>query len=73
MKILFSWMGHTDLKYFFPHTTSKYKEKILSIMNGEFILITGNGPVKTLLSKEKYDQVHILSDYSKDLTTAYIT
>ena len=73
MKILFSWMGHTDLKAFFPHADIKYQKEITDIMHGNFIPVKGDGPVKTLLSKEKYDQVHLLSDYSEDLSNAYIS
>lgn len=69
-RILVSWIGHTDLRAFARLEASADQlaiEKIAGFRDGE----TGDGPVKALIDLEKFEEVHLLSDYPPEITKPF--
>lgn len=69
-RILVSWIGHTDLRAFAREAEDKIRaaiEKIAPSRSEEL----GDGPVKALLKREAFDQVHLLSDYAPDIAKPF--
>ena len=51
-----------------PAAKRKSVAKVVGELEGE----AGSGPVKALLNKEKFKHIHLLSDYSPNVTKQYI-
>jgi DNA-binding NtrC family response regulator len=71
MRILVSWVGHTDLKAMAQDLPRSYQEKIKGIVGSIEPPKGGLGPIKTLISKEVFDQIHILSNYPSDIGNTF--
>ncbi len=69
-RVLVTWIGHTDLRAMataLPAPMRKAVVKVVSDPEGE----AGPGPVKALLDKERFGQVHLLSNYPPAVTKQY--
>jgi len=66
-RVLASWVGHTDLRAMAPSMPKEVQERIAEIAGPQLAPKDGLGPVKTLLTQEHFDRVHILSNYPDDL------
>lgn len=62
-RILVSWIGHTDLKAMAAQVAASQSKAVRKIVGDVADSKAGDGPVKTLLDNESFDQVHLLSDY----------
>ncbi len=62
-RILVSWIGHTDLKAMAAHVSASHSKAVRKIVGDVADSKAGDGPVKTLLDNESFDQVHLLSNY----------
>jgi DNA-binding NtrC family response regulator len=70
-RILVSWIGHADLRAMaatLPVAKRKSVAKVVGELEGE----AGSGPVKALLNKEKFEHIHLLSDYGPNVTKQYV-
>jgi transcriptional regulator with PAS, ATPase and Fis domain len=72
MNILISWIGDTDFR-----TLLNDKDKqVVDLLKGELrkaeFAPKDGGPVKTMLKSKKFDKIYLLSNRSKELTSAYI-
>lgn len=75
MNILVTWLGHTDLKFFAQDADPKIRDQVATIVRAPADAKpqgSGNGPVRTMLASQAFDQVHFLSNYPKALTEAFV-
>ncbi|MDB2686967.1 sigma 54-interacting transcriptional regulator [Mariniblastus sp.] len=72
-RILTTWIGHHDLLAAAAVGDDKLQEKVLSQLKIKrpLPLSQQTGPVKTLLSQQSFDEIHLLGDYPKWLRTLY--
>jgi transcriptional regulator with PAS, ATPase and Fis domain len=68
-RILFSWIGHTDIRAAAAELPNEHRESMLrglSTDTGFQQLRVGQpGPVKALLDAEPFDEAHLLSNYDR--------
>lgn len=62
-RVLVSWIGHTDLRAMALTETQSMQKKIGEIVGSAPGPRDRKGPVKTLLAKEAFDEIHLLSNY----------
>lgn len=65
-KILFQWIGHSDLRALAANSTAARQNNILKAVRGSLPDRDDAGPTKTLLETQQFDEAHLLSNYSKD-------
>src|SRR5262249_738796 len=63
-RILFSWIGHADLRAMAASLPPGQQEEVLKGLNPPKPMPGQPGPLKCLLDQEKFDEVHLLSDHS---------
>jgi DNA-binding NtrC family response regulator len=63
-RILFSWIGHTDLRAMAASLPPNQQEEVLKGLNPPKPMPGQPGPLKCLLDNESFDEVHLLSDQS---------
>jgi transcriptional regulator with PAS, ATPase and Fis domain len=63
-RILFSWIGHTDLRAMAASLPPDQQEEVLKGLNPPKPLPDQPGPLKCLLDQEAFDEVHLLTDYA---------
>ena len=61
-RILFSWIGHTDLRAMAAVLPPDQQQAVLKGLAQSTPLKGQSGPLKTLLDQESFDEVHLLSD-----------
>jgi DNA-binding NtrC family response regulator len=62
-RILFSWIGHADLRAMAASLPPGQQEEVLKGLNPPKTLPGQPGPLKCLLDEERFDEVHLLSDH----------
>lgn len=73
MKLLFSWIGYTDLQALAVGQTAEIRSKIDQIVRGGLRPPEdGMGPIKTMLTAETFDEVHLLADIPEDVAAAFV-
>ncbi|MCP5461897.1 MAG: sigma-54-dependent Fis family transcriptional regulator [bacterium] len=72
MHVLISWIGHTDLKVLLDGADDSLRKQIETVARPPYESPKDGGPIKTLISHEKFDKIYFLSDFSKELTDSYI-
>jgi DNA-binding NtrC family response regulator len=70
-RVLVSWIGHTDLRAM-AATLPLSKRKAIAQVIGEAEGEVGPGPVKALLDKETFQEIHLLSNYDPTVTKQYV-
>lgn len=70
-RVLVSWVGHADIRSMAADQPKSQQQKILDMIGAENILKEGSGPIKTLLEAERFDQIHLLSNYSSSIGTQF--
>ncbi|MEZ6096875.1 MAG: sigma 54-interacting transcriptional regulator [Pirellulaceae bacterium] len=70
-RILLTWIGHTDLKAMGASLPPAKRKSLSATLRAEIAENTGIGPVKSLVEKEKFNQIHILSNYDSEATGLY--
>lgn len=63
-RILFSWIGHADLRAMAASLPADQQEEVLRALNPPKPLAGQPGPLKCLLDQEAFDEVHLLSDHT---------
>src|SRR5262249_25009104 len=72
MRILVSWIGHTDLRAMAAEQPTAIQKQIGEVVGGMDPLRRGVGPVRTLLKAESFDQIYLLSNYPKYTTQLFL-
>lgn len=70
LRLLVSWIGHADLRSMSAHVSEKERaaiEKVLGRGPADEL-----GPIKSLLVNERFDEVHLLSNYDPSLGRAFV-
>jgi DNA-binding NtrC family response regulator len=70
-RILVTWIGHTDLKAMALSLPADERAVIAEIVKTEIEPDNGPGPVRALLDKEKFSQIHLLSNYGLVVTKQF--
>lgn len=71
LRLLASWLGHTDLRAMAPGQTKAIRERISRVAGDLPTPKDGLGPVRALLQHETFDQILLLSNYPQELSDAY--
>lgn len=72
MKVLVSWIGHTDIKVLLEGATDPLYSKIAKIVNNKDVKVPADGgPISITVKQESFDKIHFLSDLPQDLTKMY--
>lgn len=72
--VLVSWIGHNDLLAMAADGDKPLQERVVKTLKIQrhIPLRNQDGPVKTLLAQESFDEVHLLGDYPKWLREMYL-
>lgn len=62
-RILFSWIGHADLRAMASSLPESEQREVLKGLNPPKPMPDQPGPLKCLLDAEQFDEVHLLSDH----------
>jgi DNA-binding NtrC family response regulator len=62
-RILFSWIGHADLRAMAASLPPGQQEEVLKGVNPPRPMPDQPGPLKCLIDEERFDEVHLLSDH----------
>ena len=71
-RILFSWIGHNDLRALAGSLPEEEQEEVLKGLNLPKPLLGQAGPLKCLLDAEQFDEVHLLSDHGSVKNRLYV-
>ncbi|NLE57261.1 MAG: sigma 54-interacting transcriptional regulator [Planctomycetes bacterium] len=71
IRVLTSWMGHTDLRAMAIGASDAVRAKVSRVAGDLPAPKDGQGPIKTLLNHESFDKVFLLSNYTAELSKAY--
>lgn len=63
-RILFTWIGHTDLRAMAASLPADQQREVLEGLNPSTPLEGQSGPLKCLVDQEAFDEVHLLTNYS---------
>ncbi|MEW4530114.1 sigma 54-interacting transcriptional regulator [Maioricimonas sp. JC845] len=64
-RILVQWIGHSDLRAMAASLSPARRKKLLASIGGNVPDTPGDGPTKTLLKAETFDEVRLLSNYDR--------
>ena len=71
-RILFSWIGHADLRAMAASLPENEQKEVLKGLKAPIPQRGEPGPLKCLLDQEQFDEVHLLSDYSPAKNKQYL-
>lgn len=71
-QILVSWIGHADLRAMATSLPASERGAVSEVVRTNIDEDQGTGPVKALLDKEKFKQIHLLSNYDPAITKQYV-
>lgn len=63
-RILFSWIGDTDFRGLAPSLSQKDRDRLGEEIPRLDDTPNGGGPIRTLLDKENFDEIHLISNRS---------
>jgi hypothetical protein len=72
MHILFSWIGHADLRAMASEQPPDIQQKIRDVTGMAGPLQGSMGPVRTLAEAVVFDRIYLLSNYPKDTTRLFL-
>jgi len=73
MRVLVTWIGHTDLRAMAVDQPSKVQKEIGELVGGDLKAQPGSkGPVRTLLEAESFDHIHLLSTYPEAISKRFV-
>ena len=70
-RLLFSWIGHADLRALAAHLPPGEREAVLRDVKPPTPLVGQSGPLKCLLDAERFDEIHLLSDHGREKSRLY--
>ena len=72
-RVLASWIGHADLRAMIPSLDDNQQERLFAELKVDRQSATvAEGPIKTLLTNESFDEIHLLSNYSDWVNKCYV-
>ena len=71
-RILFSWIGHADLRAMAASLPEDAQKEVLKGLNPPKPMPGQPGPLKCLLDAENFDEIHLLSDHSAAKNRHYL-
>jgi DNA-binding NtrC family response regulator len=71
-RILFSWIGYADIQAMASSLPQAERAEVLRGLDPPARLPSGNGPVKDLLAREQFDEVHLLSQFHSVKNNRYL-
>lgn len=71
-RILFSWIGHADLRAMANSLSDAEQKEVLKGLNPPSPLPNQLGPLKCLIDAEQFDEIHLLSDHSAAKNRHYL-
>lgn len=71
-RILFSWIGYADIQAMASSLPQAEQAEVLRGLDPPARLPSGNGPVKDLLAREQFDEVHLLSQFHSLKNNRYL-
>jgi len=63
-QLLVSWIGHNDMRAFALSLPDKQRDEILNALPGPNPAENEVGPIRTLVEREQFDEITLLSNYS---------
>ena len=72
-KVLFQWIGHSDLRSLAANSTDARQKKIMDVIRGRLPDKDDLGPTKTLLSTQSFSKVKLLTNYPKEFNKWFAT
>ncbi len=70
--VLLQWIGHSDLRAMAATLPSTKQRQLLDRIGGEASQAGDNGPTKTLLTTQNFDEVRLLSNYPQEWNQWYL-
>lgn len=70
-RILVTWIGQADYRAMALGLPSAEREKVLAQLKPGPAPRDGTGPIRTLLERESFDEVHLLSNDPPDLARRF--
>ncbi len=64
-RLLVSWIGHNDIRAFAMSLPDRQCDEILAALPGPRPVENELGPIKTLVEQEPFDEIRLLSNYSR--------
>lgn len=71
-RILFSWIGHADLRAMAVSLPAEAQKEVLNGLNPPTPAYDQSGPLKCLLDQEQFDEVHLLTDHGTAKNRHYV-
>lgn len=71
-RIMVSWIGHTDIRMLIGHLSGKKQADALKLSKLTVPDSVEDGPVKTLINQESFDEIHLLSNYPSKINDLYL-
>lgn len=71
-RVLFSWVGHADLRAMAASLPEYEQSEVLKGLNPPRPMPDQPGPLKCLLDAEQFDEVHLLSDHNGAKNRHYV-
>ncbi len=72
-RLLVSWIGHADLTAMANERPEAERQSILSALGVRPNPSLRNGPIRTLVEAERFDEIHLLSNYPPFLANWFAT
>jgi hypothetical protein len=69
--MLVSWIGHNDMRAFALSLPAKQRDEILTALPGPRPAENEVGPIKTLVEQEQFDEIRLLSNFSRAWEKGY--
>lgn len=70
-RILVAWLGHADLLGMAADLGGSIREAVAEVTGAKVQSSRGRGPIKTLLARESFHTVHLLSQWSDTVNDAF--
>ena len=62
-RLLVSWIGHADLTAMANDRPEADRQRVLTALHSRLNLDLRKGPIRTLIEAERFDRIHLLSNY----------
>ena len=70
-KTLVQWIGHSDLRAMAGSLSASRRDTLIAKLGGPLPKAGDQGPTRTLLNTQPFDEVHLISNYRSDWNRWY--